>query len=389
MAYIILSNPGSESRKYALYKDSEQILSLHLEKNKGSYISTVEKGTKVYEENVTEEQFRKCAEYLIKTIKKECEFDPTMLAAIGVRIVAPGHFFATHRKIDETFMTNLNEKLAISPLHIEASLGEIKMFKETLPDVPIYALSDSAFHRERPLVSRLYAIPRQMRENLEAERFGYHGLSAEYIVSELDRLCRKLPSKLIICHIGGGISVMSFKDGKTVDTSMGFSPLEGVMMATRSGDIDPILVSTLIEKTDSPISLVETLLNRGCGLLGLSGISEDPRDLLKAEKEGNKNAKSALELYVYRIKKMIGSMATTLDGIDALVFTGTVGERSANLRNRICLNMNSFGIRLDDAKNSTRTSGSGEIGDEGSEVQIFAMKTNEMKVMAQELLNLL
>ncbi len=367
MKKIFIVNVGSESRKYALYQDSECVFFAHFEKENGKLI-----------ENSTEYAVNQLLEQKLIGALDE-------ISAIGFRVVAPGSYFLQNKIVDGEYLGKLETAKEQAPLHINPMLVELKALEQILPSIPIVGISDSAFHGSLPACARLYGIPKNTAEELDVFRFGYHGISFESVVGKLKNIYSgNLPEKIIICHLGGGSSIAAIKDGKSVDTSMGFTPLEGAIMANRVGDIDAGAVVYLSKKLGYGPEEMESYLNTQCGLLGLSGKSNDVRELLEMEKNGDENAKLALEVMVYKIKKYIGSYFAALNGAALLVFSATIGERSAIMRARICAELENLGIILDDEKNNKTISIDGFIGKDESPVKIAVITTDEMGQISAE-----
>ncbi|MBU2082124.1 acetate/propionate family kinase [Patescibacteria group bacterium] len=373
MKKIFITNVGSESRKYALYQDGERVFLAHFEKENGKLI-----------ENSTEHVISQLLEQKLISEKNE-------ISAIGFRIVASGSYFLQNKIIDSEYLEKLEAAKEQAPLHINPMLAELKALGQTLPGIPIVGVSDSVFHSSLPAHARLYGIPKNTAEEFDIFRFGYHGISFESIVGKLKNIfgglsaqAGNLPEKIIICHLGGGSSIAAIKNGQSIDTSMGFTPLEGVVMANRVGDIDAGAIVYLSKKLGYGPDELESYLNTQCGLLGLSGKSNDVRELLEMEKNGDENAKLALEVMVYKIKKYIGAYFAALNGIDVLVFSATIGERSAIMRTRICAELENLGIVLDSEKNNKTISMDGFIGKDESPVKVAVITTDEMGQMAKE-----
>jgi acetate kinase len=250
----------------------------------------------------------------------------------------------------------------------------------------IVGVSDSVFHNTLSDKAKYYAIPIADSRKLGLQKFGYHGISIQSVISQTIKRLGHLPSKTIICHLGGGASVTAIKDGQSVETSMGLTPLDGLVLATRVGEIDPGAVIYLADKLKLSTRKLEEYFNNNCGLLGLSGKSEDIRELIKHEKEGHKDSALALEIYTHRLKKYIGSAAAVLGGIDLLIFAGTVGERSFIMRGRICDGLQFLGIELDMEKNNQSDGIETELSLAQSKAKILVMKTDEMEEIAHEAL---
>ena len=308
---------------------------------------------------------------------------------VGIRIVAPGEYFLTNRFIDEEYLKMAEAALQKVPLHLSSALAEIKNVRKFFGDnMPIAGVSDTTFHATIPESSRYYAIPIKDSRELGLARFGYHGISVQSVTSKAAETLGVLPEKTIVCHLGGGASVTAVKNGQSIDTSMGFTPLEGLVMATRIGDIDAGAVLYLSEKLGKDFKELETYFNNQCGLLGLSGKSSDIRELIELEKNGDADSALALKTYVNRIKQYIGRMAATLGGVDLLILAGTVGERSFIMRERICENLEFLGIELDKELNNKSNGIDVELSKEGSKTKILVIKTDEMEEIAKITKNL-
>lgn len=375
MKKIFITNVGSESRKYALYQNGELVFSAHFEKGK-----------------ISLQEFENSTEYVVnELISQKLIGEKNEIFAIGFRVVAPGSYFLQNKIIDDEYLKKLETAKEQAPLHINPMLSELKALEQILPGIPIVGVSDSAFHGSLPARARFYGIPKKTAEELDIFRFGYHGISFESIIgklknifSDLSAQAGNLPERIIICHLGGGSSIAAIKGGKSIDTSMGFTPLEGVVMANRAGDIDAGAVIYLSKKFGYGPDEMENYLNTQCGLLGLSGKSNDVRELLEMEKGGDENAKLALEVMVYKIKKYIGAYFAALNGADVLIFSATIGERSAIMRARICAELENLGIVLDNEKNNETISVDGFINKDESPVKIAVITTDEMGQMAKE-----
>jgi acetate kinase len=305
--------------------------------------------------------------------------------AIGHRTVHGGDKFADSVKIDEEVKQELENLIDLAPLHNPPSLMGINACEKLLPNITQVAVFDTAFHQTMPSESYIYPIPYELFEKYKIRRYGFHGTSHKYVayrgaeISDIDIN----DSKIITCHLGNGGSISAIKNGKVVDTSMGFTPLEGLVMGTRCGLIDPAIVLYVMEKENLSASEVNNLMNKKSGVLGISGVSSDFRDLENAMEEGNERAKLALDVFVHYVKKMIGSYVAVLNGIDMLVFTAGLGENSISMREDICANMNYLGIDLDIEKNKVR----GEekiISKDSASTKILVVPTNEELMIARD-----
>ena len=305
------------------------------------------------------------------------------IEAVGHRVVHGGETFKDSVLIDEDVEEAIQEAFDIAPLHNPPNLQGIRAAKEHLPDVPHVAVFDTAFHQTLPSKAYFYGIPNRLYRRYKIRRYGFHGTSHYYVSRKYYKLAdvRKKGSKIITCHLGNGASITAIKDGESIDTSMGFTPLEGLVMGTRSGDIDPSILFYLIEKEELSLANVHALLNKHSGLLGLSGYAADMRDLIEEAEDGDKRSQEAIDVFCYRAKKYIGSYIASMNGVDAIIFTGGIGENSSLIRSKILSDMDSFGIEIDESKNNL----SGEkllISSEDSKVGVYVIPTNEELVIA-------
>lgn len=306
--------------------------------------------------------------------------------AVGHRVVHGGEDFKTSVLITDKVLEKLKANKNLAPLHMPANIMGIEAVKEAAPSLPNVAVFDTAFHSNMPKYSYLYAIPQQAYHDYKIRRYGFHGTSHYYVSQRLASLENKdlKDLKVITCHIGNGSSVTAVKDGISIDTTMGFTPLEGLMMGTRSGDIDPAVVEYLMKCTGMNIEEATNYLNKKSGLLGISGISSDMRDLLEAQKT-NKDAKLALDMLSYRIKKYIGAYSASMGGLDAIVFTAGVGEHTEQIREGALSGLEFLGVELDLEKNNHAPRGKEfKISGDYSKVAVYIIPTNEELVIAQD-----
>jgi acetate kinase len=383
--YLII-NTGSASKKYSFYCGSEKLYSAHFETEEGTYIVTENfKGEKT-KTVLSADEYSYAVKYIILSlIKAEYISTKEDIDLAGIRMVAPGEYFLTNRFINQEYLYRAQEALEKVPLHLGPALEEIKKLKEVFGNEKLIAgVSDSAFHISIPDRAKYYAIPIQDSRRFGIYRFGYHGISVQSVISRATNTLGKLPEKVIVCHLGGGASVTAVKNGQSIDTSMGFTPLEGLVMATRVGDIDAGTVLYLSEKLKMDFRELEYYFNNNCGLLGLSGKSNDIRELLVNEESGDADSKLALEIYSYRIKQYLGRMAAVLGGVDLVIFAGTVGERSFIMRERICDNLKFLGIELDEKLNNNCCGEEAQINKNDSSVKVLVLKTDEMEEIAKE-----
>jgi acetate kinase len=279
--------------------------------------------------------------------------DKSDISAVGHRTVHGGEAFANSVKIDQNVIQSIKDFSKFAPLHNPHNLKGIEVCMELLPNTPQVAVFDTAFHQTMPASSYLYALPRSLYDKLGIRRYGFHGTSHHYVAQraaeELGRPTEKL--KIITCHLGNGASVAAVKHGESVDTSMGFTPLEGLVMGTRSGDIDPALVLYVMNAEGLTPEQMDELLNKRSGMLGLSGVSHDMREIEEKATAGDDRCDLALDIYCHRIKKYIGAYAAVMGGVDVIVFTGGIGENSDLVRRRVCKDMEFLGIVLDEETN--------------------------------------
>lgn len=350
---ILVANPGSASRKYALFEGDSLLASVHFEyeKNKIIYSLHVAGKPKVTSPAGISHLTFSATKLMGILHSNEVIHPDDDIDLIGLRIVAPSTYFQQHRRVDSKVLKKLHDLQPLAPLHISASLQEAELLKSAFPRVPIIAASDSVFHVTKPMVTHSYGISQKDARNLDVWRFSYHGLSLSSVTQQL-KSQTMLPAKTIVCHLGSGSSVTALLHGKSMDNTMGYSPLEGLLMSTRSGSIDPAAVEVLRIGKKLTRDGMQNYLNLQSGLLGVSGKSDDIRELLELESKGNESAALALSMYVLRVQQAIGQMVATIGGIDELVFTGTVGERSAEIRKRICKHLSYLDVHLSaDANN--------------------------------------
>lgn len=303
--------------------------------------------------------------------------------AVGHRVVHGGEDFKSSHLITDDVKSKLRENIKLAPLHNPPNLKGIEAAERVLSDKPHVGVFDTAFHSTMPEHAYIYPIPYIFYKKYQIRRYGFHGSSHRYVYSRLSKYYED-PSKLkvITAHIGNGASMAAIKDGVSVDTSMGFTPLEGLVMGSRCGDIDPAIILYIMGLQDLSKSEADSLLNKHSGLIGISGISSDCRDLEEEMEAGNRRAKLALDIYAYRIKKYIGAYAAAMGGIDVLIFTAGVGENSPIIRKMACEGLEYMGITIDEKKNDERSKEERVISIEGNNVKVFVIPTDEELVLA-------
>jgi acetate kinase len=395
---IFVVNSGSSSIKYQLFKmPVEKPVCSGLVERIGLENSTIihkifsNGQEKVIKKTVDqadhEEGLKEVAALLtnpeIGVIKK-----PSEIEAVGHRVVHGGETFAATTIITKKVKEKIQQLFPLAPLHNPANYLGIEVAEKIFTKAKQVAVFDTAFHQTLPPKAFAYAIPKSFYTDHHVRTYGFHGTSHKYVSGKAMEYLKNRDAKLITIHLGNGCSMAAVKNGKSVDTSMGFSPLSGLVMGTRSGDIDPSIIFHLVNQLGYDPEQVNTLLNKRSGMLGLTGFS-DMRDIGKAVKEGNRDAELALEIYTYRIKKYIGAYAAVLNGLDAIVFTAGVGENDVQTRQRICSEMQFLGIYLDEEKNMVTSSSIREINSDGSRVKILVIPTNEELEIAKQCYELL
>ncbi len=305
--------------------------------------------------------------------------------AVGHRVVHGGEKFASSVIITDEVIKAIEDCNDLAPLHNPANVIGINACKHLMPNVPMVAVFDTAFHQTMPKEAYLYGIPHEYYNKYKVRRYGFHGTSHSYVSQRAIALGKLDPnnSKVIVCHLGNGASISAVKNGHSVDTSMGLTPLEGLIMGTRSGDIDPAIIEFIAKKENLTLSQVMDVLNKKSGVLGMSGVSSDFRDIEVAANEGNEHAKEALATFSYRVAKYVGSYIATMNGVDAIAFTAGLGENDKNVRKAVCSHLGFMGVEIDEEKNALR----GKelvISIPDSKVQIMVIPTNEELAICRE-----
>jgi acetate kinase len=309
--------------------------------------------------------------------------DKSDIEAVGHRVVHGGETFTESVLITDDVIQVLQDNIELAPLHNPPNIKGIQAVKRVLPNTPQVAVFDTAFHTKMPHKAFLYGIPYELYKKYKIRKYGFHGTSHWYVSRKAaEILGKKIEDlRIITAHLGNGCSMAAINKGVSVDTSMGFTPLEGLLMGTRSGDLDPWLILYIMGKEGLSLNEANTLLNKHSGLIGISGESSDMREIVAAVKEGHKRAKYAFDIFSYRIKKYLGSYAAAMGGLDAFVFTGGIGENSAEVREEVCRNMEFLGIELDDERNKNKKE---IISKDSSKVPVLRVPTNEELVIAMD-----
>ncbi|TDO94638.1 acetate kinase [Halanaerobium saccharolyticum] len=393
---ILVINSGSSSLKYQLFNmETESVLAKGLIQRIGIEDSFLEYENGSGEEIVIEKDIpthKLGIELLLETLLSEDHGvleDINEIEAVGHRIVHGGEEFAESAVIDNQTIKKLEDVADLAPLHNPPNIMGIKVCQELMPDKPQVGVFDTAFHQSMPEKAYIYALPYEYYKKHGVRRYGFHGTSHGYVAQRaskmLDQPLEEL--KIVTCHLGNGASVAAVKNGKSVDTSMGLTPLEGLVMGTRCGDIDPAIIPFIMEKENISAAEMDNILNKESGLLGVSGISSDSRDVGNAAAKGNHQAETALDLFNYRVKKYIGAYTAAMGGIDAIVFTAGIGENSIETREKILEGLEYLGVKVDENANNCR----GKeviISTDDSKVKAMIIPTNEELVIARDTMEL-
>lgn len=393
---ILVVNAGSSSLKYQLIEmDNESVLAKGVCERIGQDSAVlVHKGRKEVTIDKPMPTHKEAMQLVLDAlIDKDYGVIGSMeeIAAVGHRVLHSGEDFKESVLVkDEEVLKRIEGNIDLGPLHMPANIMGIKACKEVMPFAPQVAVFDTTFHSTMPDYAYMYAIRYEDYKKYKIRKYGFHGTSHLYITGEARKLmgadkCRRL----VVCHLGNGASVSAVKDGKCIDTSMGLTPLEGLVMGTRSGDIDPAVVEFLMDKTGMDIHEMLNYLNKKSGVDGISGVGSDFRDLVKAYDEGNDRARLAIDMFSYRVKKYIGAYAAALNGLDCIVFTGGIGEHTEIVREKIMKDMEYLGVDFDFEKNNHVKRGAvTELNKPDSKVKVYIIPTNEELVIARETLRL-
>jgi acetate kinase len=386
---IIAINAGSSSLKWQLYDMPEEIvLAKGIVERIGlpNSICTVKCGKKEKVEKILAVPTHELAVQMLldELISLNIISTYEEIQGVGHRVVAGGEHFKNSVVIDEAVLEKITDLIELAPLHNPANIQGIKAFQKILPKITAVAIFDTAFHTTMPAENYLYPLPKKYYKKYRIRKYGAHGTSHFYVTHKAaDLLGMPVDKlKLITCHIGNGASITAVNHGCSIDTSMGFTPIAGVMMGTRVGDVDPSLIPFLMKKTRiTSVQEIIDIFNKKSGLLGVSGISSDMRDIIAARKKGNKDAILAFDMYVNRIKKYIGQYFALLNGVDAIIFTAGIGENSDIVRSKILKEMDWFGLEVDSSKNFPGAKGI--ISTSSSKVKILVIPTDEELVIAR------
>ena len=393
---VLVINCGSSSLKYQLIDmDGEKVLCKGLCERIGmesSMITHEANGTKA----TTPAIFPTHTEAFAEVVKKmttgagKCINDVSEIDAIGHRVVHGGEKFKSSCLITDEVINTLRELSPLAPLHNPAGILGIEAARKVFGNIPMVAVFDTAFHSTMPPKAYMYAIPYEYYEKYGVRRYGFHGTSHRYVSR---RACEFLgidyeKTKIITVHVGGGGSITAIKDGKSIDTSMGLTPVEGLVMGTRSGDVDLGAITYLMDKLGLSVADLNTIINKKSGVLGVSGVSSDMRDIEDAIAKGNERAKLALDMFEYRLLKYIGAYTAALNGVDLIVFTGGIGENQVITREYICKGLNYLGVKFNKELNAKTRGEEVEISTPDSKVRVVVIPTDEELTIATDTMNL-
>ncbi|GFP75966.1 acetate/propionate family kinase [Clostridium fungisolvens] len=393
---ILVINCGSSSLKYQLIDMAkEEVLAKGLVERIGIEGSILTQKVEGKDKYVIEQDMNDHKDAIKLVLDALIDKDNGVLksmdeiSAVGHRVVHGGEKYSSSVVIDDEVMKYLEECIKLAPLHNPPNIIGIDACKALMPNTPMTAVFDTAFHQTMPDKAFLYALPYELYKEHNIRKYGFHGTSHKYVSAKVAEVMGKDLSelKIVTCHLGNGSSLTAVKNGKSIDTSMGFTPLEGVAMGTRTGDLDPAVVTFIMEELGYTVEQTNELLNKKSGVLGISGVSSDFRDIETAAANGNVRAQLALDIFQYRVRKYIGSYAAAMGGLDVVVFTAGVGENDPLTRLKACEGLEFLGIEIDTAKNNVRGK-IAEVSKEGSKVKVFVIPTDEEMMIAKDTLEL-
>lgn len=388
---IFVVNAGSSSLKYQLIDmENEQVLCKGLCERIGVTGSISHKAAdgRTYNAETAMPTHTEAFETVVYAMtKSEAKVIDSLdeVSAIGHRAVQGGSEFAKSCVITTEVIDAIKNWSALAPLHNPANILGIEACTKTFGDkIPQVAVFDTAFHQTMPAKAYMYALPYEYYEKYKIRKYGFHGTSHRFVSARATELLGKKDAKIITCHLGNGCSISAIKDGKCVDTTMGLTPLDGFMMGTRTGTLDPSSITYIAEKENLSPAEIDRICNKESGILGISGVSNDNRDVVAAAKDGNERARLALDMQRYQIIKFIGSYAAAMNGVDAIIFTGGIGENDVNLRKDVCDSLTYLGAFMDEEKNKQR--GEIKFSTDDSKVALYVIPTNEELAIARDTL---
>ena len=396
---ILIVNAGSSSLKYQLIDTkTETVFAKGICERIGSDGALIDhrqliKGLKTVEKQPMQNHSEAMRAVVAKLLDKEygCISSVDEIEAVGHRVVHGGSYFSESTLLADGVLDKLKLCHDFAPLHTPAAIMGIEGCLSVMPDKPQVLVFDTAFHQTMPPAAYMYPLPYELYEKYGVRRYGFHGSSHRFVAAEMAKILGRSNCKIVTCHIGNGSSIAAVKDGKVLDTSMGFTPLAGIEMGTRCGDIDPALVTFMMDKMNLTTAEVNDLMNKKSGFIGISGFSSDSRDLEAAIEEGPSNphyerAKLAVDMLAHQIKKYIGAYAAVMNGLDAVVFTAGIGENNPHLREIVCEDMEYYGIKIDKELNAKmlRQPNIVRLSSNESKVAVYLIPTNEELVIARD-----
>lgn len=374
--HILSINPGSTSIKYSLFKGDQEVFFAHFKKTKNHYFFDSRK--------IRKKDFENSIDYLLEVLRqKNLLLKLRDISKFGIRIVHGGNIFKKTTRITKGNLRELKKISPLAPLHNPPAIKIIGQIQKKEPKAKIYGVFDTAFHQSIPAVASTYALPRRLSEKLHIKKYGFHGIACAWDLHQIKKNLKKLPQNIIICHLGGGASITAVKNGKSVDTSMGFTPLEGLIMITRSGDLDNGVVGYLAGRLKLPTSEVIGLLNHKSGIFGLTKL-KNMKKVIERAKKNDKWCKLAVEMFIYRLVKYIYAYTGVLQGLDLIAFSGGIGEGSALVRQKICGQLKMLGFKIDSKKNKVMTCQTGKISQAGSK-PVFVVHVKENKEILRQI----
>ena len=388
---VLVINCGSSSLKYQLINmENEEALAQGLVERigiEGSVLTQKVEGREKYIIKQPMNDHKDAIKLVLEALVDKTNgviADMTEIAAVGHRVVHGGEKYAASVLVDETVIKELEECAKLAPLHNPPNIIGINACKELMPTTPMVVVFDTAFHQTMPKHAYIYPLPYELYTKYGIRKYGFHGTSHKYVSAKAAEMMGKdiKDLKIITCHLGNGASIAAIKDGKSIETSMGFTPLEGIAMGTRCGSIDPAIIAFLSKEADMSVEEVNNILNKKSGVLGISGVSSDFRDI-ENEAPTNERAQLALDIFHYKVKKFVGSYAAVMGGVDCIVFTAGLGENSPETREAVCDGLEFLGCTLDKAENKVRGKAK-ELNTPDSKTKIFVIPTNEELVIARD-----
>lgn len=390
---ILTLNCGSSSAKYQVYDwENKDVLAVGVVERIGLDYSTIEHnavGKPRYATKFSSPTHKEAIELIISLLLDK-EFgvisDLSQIGAVGHRVLHGGEIFKKSTLVTDEVVEQLKGLIPLGPLHMPANIMGIEAARKVMPSIPHAIVMDTAWHQTMPPEAYMYAVPYEWYTKYNVRRYGFHGTSHRYITKRYFEITGKKPegTKLVICHLGNGSSLSAVKDGKVLDTSMGLTPLDGFIMGTRCGGIDPSVVTYVMGKENLTPENMSNLMNKKSGFLGISGISNDCRDLQAAAAEGNERAQLALDMFTYQIKKFVGGYAAAMGGIDAIIFTGGIGENSNSIRSEICSDMEFLGLSIGEELNKNASRKENKFSSAESKVEAWVIPTNEEIMIARD-----